>query len=247
MRAREIISFREHRRRRCLVTAAAAIAVSALALPAAARDDSVPRGEVAANPQLVTPLIPPVPQPARRPSPTAGMPDSRAMPIIPPVPQPAVRPQRLAAISQAQQISLIPPVPQPVTRRQWLAALSERELPVAAPRGPQSLARDAESDRLRACLKSAARALLDRIEAEFGAMKIISTCRAGARIAGTGRISKHATGEAIDFDAGSRKADVVRWLIANHTTGGTMTYADMSHIHVDVGQHFVALGARSGR
>ena len=104
-----------------------------------------------------------------------------------------------------------------------------------------------QSEHLRACLRPAARALLDRIEAEFGPMKIISTCRAGARIAGTGRISKHATGDAIDFEAGSRKGDVVRWLIANHTTGGTMTYADMSHIHVDVGQHFVALGARSGR
>ena len=38
-----------------------------------------------------------------------------------------------------------------------------------------------------------------RIVAQFGPMQIISTCRAGARIAGSGRISKHATGEAIDF------------------------------------------------
>ena len=30
-------------------------------------------------------------------------------------------------------------------------------------------------------------------------------------------------------------------------TGGTMTYSDMSHVHVDVGQHFVALNAYSGR
>ena len=39
----------------------------------------------------------------------------------------------------------------------------------------------------------------------------------------------------------------MRWLIANHTTGGIMTYADMSHIHIDVGPHFVALKAWSGR
>jgi hypothetical protein len=52
-------------------------------------------------------------------------------------------------------------------------------------------------------------------------------------------------GEAIDFEAGSRKGDVVRWLIANHKSGGTMTYAGMTHIHVDVGSHFVALN--SGR
>jgi uncharacterized protein YcbK (DUF882 family) len=98
----------------------------------------------------------------------------------------------------------------------------------------------------RNCLTPAARALLGRIEAQFGAMQIISTCRPGARIAGSGRISKHASGNAIDFSAGSRKGVVVRWLIANHKSGGTMTYSDMSHIHVDIGPHFVSLGAYSG-
>jgi uncharacterized protein YcbK (DUF882 family) len=95
----------------------------------------------------------------------------------------------------------------------------------------------------RGCLRPAARTLLERIEATFGRVQIISTCRPGARIAGSGRISKHASGEAIDFNAPSgRKAELVRWLIANHKSGGTMTYSGMSHIHVDVGQHFVALG-----
>jgi uncharacterized protein YcbK (DUF882 family) len=95
----------------------------------------------------------------------------------------------------------------------------------------------------RGCLRPAARTLLERIEATFGRLQIISTCRPGARIAGSGRISKHASGEAIDFNAPSgRKAELVRWLIANHKSGGTMTYSGMSHIHVDVGQHFVALG-----
>lgn len=95
----------------------------------------------------------------------------------------------------------------------------------------------------RSCLTSATRALLGRIEATFGPMQIISTCRPGARIAGTGKISKHASGQAVDFNAGGRKGAVVKWLIANHKSGGTMTYAGMSHIHVDVGQHFVALGS----
>jgi uncharacterized protein YcbK (DUF882 family) len=133
---------------------------------------------------------------------------------------------RLAAIPEPQLAPIIPPVPQ-LARR--------------------PLKRDAQSIHLIECLKPAARELLDRIESEFGPMEIISTCRPGARIAGTGRISKHASGEAIDFEAGSRKGDVVRWLIANHKTGGTMTYSDMSHVHVDVGQHFVALNAYSGR
>ena len=52
---------------------------------------------------------------------------------------------------------------------------------------------------------------------------------------------------AIDFSAGGRKAAIVQWLIANHHSGGTMTYRDMDHIHVDVGYHFVSLGANSGR
>jgi hypothetical protein len=93
----------------------------------------------------------------------------------------------------------------------------------------------------RNCLTSAVHAVLDKIEARFGPVKVISTCRPGARIAGSGRISRHASGNAVDFEAGSRKGAIIDWLVANHKTGGTMTYPDMSHIHVDVGQHFVSL------
>ena len=93
----------------------------------------------------------------------------------------------------------------------------------------------------RSCLTGAARGLLSRIEQKFGAMQLISTCRPGARIRGTGRVSRHASGNAIDFNAGGRKGAVVQWLIANHRSGGTMTYSGMSHIHVDIGQHFVSL------
>jgi uncharacterized protein YcbK (DUF882 family) len=99
----------------------------------------------------------------------------------------------------------------------------------------------------RTCLTPAARGLLARIEAQFGSVGIISTCRPGATIAGSGRPSRHASGNAVDFNAPSgKKADMVRWLIANHRSGGVMTYSDMGHIHVDVGHHFVALGSPSG-
>ena len=108
-------------------------------------------------------------------------------------------------------------------------------------------ARHGQGGTSRGCLTASTRALLDRIEAKFGKMQIISTCRPGAVIAGTGRRSKHASGQAIDFNAGARKAEVVRWLIANHKSGGTMTYRGMSHIHVDVGYHFVSLNSASGR
>ena len=100
----------------------------------------------------------------------------------------------------------------------------------------------------RGCLTSSTRALLGRIESKFGTVQIVSTCRPGARIRGTGKVSKHASGHAVDFKvAGGRKNEVVRWLMANHHSGGTMTYAGMNHIHVDVGYRFVSLAGRRVR
>ncbi len=96
----------------------------------------------------------------------------------------------------------------------------------------------------RSCLKPSARALLNRIEAKFGPVQVISTCRPGAVIRTSGKPSKHRYGLAVDFNAGSRKKAIVNWLVANHRAGGTMTYAGMSHIHVDIGYRFVKLHAR---
>lgn len=130
-----------------------------------------------------------------------------------------------------------------------LAALGNPELAAPAPRGRRE--RPAASDRgeaPRQCLTARARELLDRIETKFGLVKVVSTCRPGATIAGSGRISRHASGNAIDFDAGTRKALIVDWLVATHLDGGTMTYPDMDHIHVDIGPHFVSLaGPRMAR
>lgn len=97
------------------------------------------------------------------------------------------------------------------------------------------------------CLTPSARALLNRIRSRFGNVQIISTCRPGARIATTGKISKHATGHAIDFRVPGSKAAVVAWLRRNHRSGGIMTYSDMDHIHVDIGYRFVALNRYSGK
>lgn len=98
----------------------------------------------------------------------------------------------------------------------------------------------------RSCLTGEARAVLASIERRFGRVQIVSTCRRGARIAGSGRPSKHASGQAIDFRVPGKKKQVVNWLINNHGDGGTMTYSDMDHIHVDVGYRFVALNRPSG-
>ena len=96
-------------------------------------------------------------------------------------------------------------------------------------------------DTPRTCLTPAARALLDRIERQFGPVKVMPSCRPGAFMPGTAQPSRHASGNAVDFLAGSRKAAIVEWLIANHRDGGTMTYAGMDHIHVDIGPHFVSI------
>jgi hypothetical protein len=93
----------------------------------------------------------------------------------------------------------------------------------------------------RSCLTPAARALLSRIEEKFGPVQAVSTCRPGALIAGTGRLSRHASGNAVDLKAGARRAAILEWLIANHRSGGIMTYAGMDHIHVDIGPYFVSI------
>lgn len=100
-----------------------------------------------------------------------------------------------------------------------------------------------------ACLTAEARGLLGHIERRFGRVQVVSTCRPGAFIAGTRRPSLHRDGRAVDFEApAGQKEAVVAWLIENHKAGGTMTYKHYSHIHVDIGAHFVSLqsGAQSG-
>lgn len=126
------------------------------------------------------------------------------------------------------------------TRSVWVA------LAMLAAAPWMSLSAEAGASASRSCLTSAARNLLSRIEGQFGTMQVVSTCRPGARIAGTGRISRHASGNAVDFNAGHRKGAVIRWLLANHHSGGTMTYARSGHIHVDIGPRFVSLaGSRT--
>ncbi len=98
----------------------------------------------------------------------------------------------------------------------------------------------------RKCLTYSAQALLARIEDRFGRVQVVSTCRPGARVRGTRKLSLHSSGNAIDFVAGSRKREIVAWLIRNHN-GGVMTYARSRHIHVDVGRRFVKLGHGSKR
>ena len=65
---------------------------------------------------------------------------------------------------------------------------------------------------------------------------MISAHRPGARIAGSGRMSYHASCRAVDFNPPRGKyQQVASWLKANHR-GGVGTYScGMHHIHIDSG------------
>lgn len=97
----------------------------------------------------------------------------------------------------------------------------------------------------RSCLTYDTRALLEQAEAHFGVtFKLVSTCRPGARIAGTNHISEHAHGRAVDLMVPRRisKQAVVRWFYA-HAKGVTMVYRSMAHVHFDTGPyHKLACG-----
>jgi len=86
------------------------------------------------------------------------------------------------------------------------------------------------------CLPKVLKHRLAQVEKRFGHVRLISTYRRGARIAGTGRVSKHASCRAIDFKVPRGKHRLaVKWLRKHHS-GGVGTYScAMHHIHIDNG------------
>ena len=85
----------------------------------------------------------------------------------------------------------------------------------------------------RSFLTSDTRSLLNRMEARFGKVRVISTCRPGAVIAGSGRPSQHRYGKAVDFMPNGNRSAQLAWLRAN-VPGAVITYAS-GHIHFDTG------------
>lgn len=86
------------------------------------------------------------------------------------------------------------------------------------------------------CLPGVLRARLSQIRSKFGSIRVVSTHRPGARIAGSGRRSLHSSCRAVDFVPPRGKyGAVVAWLKANHG-GGVGTYScGMHHVHIDSG------------
>lgn len=86
------------------------------------------------------------------------------------------------------------------------------------------------------CLPASLKKRLHQMRKKFGRIRVISTYRPGARIAGSGRPSYHASCRAVDFHPprGKYRA-VVNWLRKVHN-GGLGTYScGMHHIHIDNG------------
>ncbi len=100
------------------------------------------------------------------------------------------------------------------------------------------------------CLPGTLKSRLSQIRSKFGSVRIISTFRKGARIAGTGRPSLHASCRAVDFHPPRGKyRQVAAWLKKNHG-GGVGTYScGMRHIHLDNGPRvrFHKCVGKSGR
>ena len=82
------------------------------------------------------------------------------------------------------------------------------------------------------CMPAALKAALARIKSACGRVQVISGHRPGARVAGSGRPSYHASCRAVDFHA--PRACALRVLAG--WNGGLGTYSGrMTHIHLDTG------------
>lgn len=86
------------------------------------------------------------------------------------------------------------------------------------------------------CLPGAIKAKLNDIRAKFGPITIVSSFRRGARIAGTGRVSLHASCRAVDFHPPKGKYSAVLAYLQRTHSGGLGTYScGMHHLHIDNG------------
>jgi len=86
------------------------------------------------------------------------------------------------------------------------------------------------------CLPASVKAKLAHIERHYGKVTVISAYRKNARIAGSGKRSKHAQCLAADFHITKNKAAAVRWLRSQ--PGELITYGcSMHHVHAGLGSY----------
>ena len=87
-----------------------------------------------------------------------------------------------------------------------------------------------------ACLPAQLKNALAHIRANYGRVVVVSAHRPGARVAGTGKRSKHASCKAVDFHVRGNRAGALAWLrrqpLEIITYGGAM-----HHIHIATGNY----------
>jgi uncharacterized protein YcbK (DUF882 family) len=85
------------------------------------------------------------------------------------------------------------------------------------------------------CLPQQLKTTLHKLK-KFGRVQVISTYRKGARIAGTRKISKHASCRAVDFHLKGNKRAAIKWLRKQRLE--VITYGcGMHHIHIATGSY----------
>lgn len=101
---------------------------------------------------------------------------------------------------------------------------------------PWTPASAASSGTSGGCLPASLKAKLNEIRSKFGPVTIVSTFRRGARIAGTGHVSLHASCRAVDFHPPKGKYSAVLAFLQRTHSGGLGTYScGMHHLHIDNG------------
>ena len=88
------------------------------------------------------------------------------------------------------------------------------------------------------CLDSRLRQVINQVAANFGPVRVNSTCRSRTHNAKVGGAihSKHLTGDAADFSVSPKsKPAVLGWLRRQPSVGGLKLYADRGHFHIDTG------------
>jgi hypothetical protein len=87
------------------------------------------------------------------------------------------------------------------------------------------------------CLDARLRTVIYQVAANYGPVKVNSTCRSrghNAKVGGATR-SKHLTGDAADFSISRKKTAVLGWLRRHPSVGGLKLYGGDGHFHIDTG------------
>ena len=86
------------------------------------------------------------------------------------------------------------------------------------------------------CLPGVLKNALEHIGRRYGKVSVISTFRRGARIAGSGNLSKHASCRAVDFHVRGNKKGALAWLRKQRLE--IITYGcGMHHVHIATGSY----------